>query len=99
MDFDFPGLLAQTDVWSRGLAIAASGLVIVFAVLILLSLFIAALPHMIGALSHVLPELDHGRADQTDDGSGHPDSQLPDDVVVAAIGFVLHTEMQKQAGN
>ena len=30
-------------------------------------------------------------------GGGHPESQLPDDVVIAAIGYVLHTEFQIKA--
>lgn len=82
---------------SRGLAIAGSGLLIVFAVLILLSLFIAALPHMVGALERVLPEPDHSHGDHA--SGGHPESQLPDDAVIAAIGFVLHCEIQSEFNN
>ena len=72
---------------------------IVFAVLIMLCLFIAALPHMVGMLERVLPAPDHSQADHARVGAGHPESQLPDDAVIAAIGYVLHTELQKQAGN
>ena len=77
---------------SRGLSIAISGLVIVFSALLLISLFIASLPRVLELVAQVWPEVDdtHARA-------GHPESQVPDNTrVLAAIGYVLHTEMQRQ---
>ncbi|MEO2019290.1 MAG: OadG family transporter subunit [Fuerstiella sp.] len=81
----------------KGIAIAGTGLLIVFAALILITLFIAALPRILEAVAKVLPEVP--------DRHTVPDSSeslLPDDAVLAAIGFVLHHELQKQvetAGN
>jgi hypothetical protein len=75
----------------KGIAIAATGLLIVFAALILITLFIAALPRILEAVATVLPE--------APDRHTVPDSSeslLPDDAVLAAIGFVLHSELQKQ---
>ena len=79
---------------TRGFSIAITGLVIVFAVLILISLFIAALPRVLAIVAKVLPEIEHGHSDasHSERSDGH------DDAVLAAIGFVLHTELQK-AGN
>jgi Na+-transporting methylmalonyl-CoA/oxaloacetate decarboxylase gamma subunit len=75
-----------------GVAIAATGLLIVFAALLLITLFIAAMPRILSAVASVLPEVPDGH-------SPHDSSQslLPDDAVIAAIGFVLHSELQKQA--
>lgn len=71
---------------------ALVGLMIVFSALIVISLFIAALPHMLDKLSVVWPEVDEPAGN-----SGHPDSLVADDgAVLAAIGFVLHTEFQRQ---
>ena len=89
-------LLAQADVGrdalGDGLAIAAAGLVIVFFALILISLFIAALPRVLGMVNRVWPEVIEGHHEVA-----HPESQIADDVdVLAAIGFVLHTEFQRQ---
>ena len=75
-----------------GVAIAATGLIIVFTALMLISVFIASLPRILEMVAEVWPEVDdpHSR-------TSHPESQVPDDAaVLAAIGFVLHTEMQKQ---
>jgi Na+-transporting methylmalonyl-CoA/oxaloacetate decarboxylase gamma subunit len=110
MNAYFWGMIAQSipgatsQPMSRGLAIALTGLLIVFAVLILISLFIAALPRLVGVLHRIFPEPDHAHADHDHTGLDHPVSQLPDDVVIAAIGFVLHNELHcsftgKQVGN
>ncbi len=88
-----PILAQQNDVdiwWALGLA--GTGLLIVFTALILISLFIALLPKILRVLAGVWPEIDEPQAN-----TGHPESQVSDDAaVLAAIGFVLHTEMQKQ---
>lgn len=77
-----------------GVAIAGTGLLIVFAALILITLFIAALPRILEAVAQVLPEVPDRHA--TIDTSG---TLLPDEAVLAAIGFVLHHELQKQDEN
>ena len=75
-----------------GAVIALVGLMIVFSALIFITLFIAALPHILKQLSTIWPEVD--------EPVGHPshsDSLVADDAaVLAAIGFVLHTEFQRQ---
>ena len=78
-----------TQDWSRAVSIAASGLVIVFAVLVLLSTFIASLPRILTAIEPWFPEPQHGHGSES-----HPESQIPEDEVIAAIGFVLHREFQ-----
>ncbi len=88
------GLLAQAgqDDLGDGLAIAIAGLVIVYVALILISLFIASLPRILTLVNHVWPETIDGHRED-----GHPESQIADDTdVLAAIGFVLHTEFQRQ---
>lgn len=75
----------------KGIAIAGTGLLIVFAALILITLFIAALPRILETVATVLPEVPDRHAPQ--DSS---ESLLPDEAILAAIGFVLHSELQKQ---
>ena len=85
-------VLAQTET-SDGLSIAATGMAIVFVALILVTLFISALPRILALLSVVLPEVPdrHARVDESE-------SLLPDEPMLAAIGYVLHREMQRQTG-
>ncbi len=90
-------VLAQADVASGdrmidAIAIAIVGTVIVFAALSLISIFIASLPRILQAVSLVWPEVSDWRHEDR-----HPESRVADDTdVLAAIGFVLHTEFQKQ---
>lgn len=95
-----PILIAQTaeSDLAKGASIAIAGLLIVFIALILISLFIAALPRVLGFVEAWLPEEEgHGHSSVE---TSHPESFVPDDdAVLAAIGFVLHTEMQKQLTN
>ena len=85
-------LVDEGDKASEGLAIAFAGLVIVFTALILISLFIASLPRMLAVVNRYWPEVDEAPGPVS-----HPESQVPDDgAVLAAIGFVLHTEFQRQ---
>lgn len=80
------------DPMSRGFEIAIAGMVIVAFALSIISLFIAALPKMLAVLEIYLPTSEDGHSKPV-----HPESFVPDDdAVVAAIGFVLHTEFQKQ---
>ncbi len=76
---------------TEGIAIAVTGMLIVFAALTLITLFIFALPQILDGVSKVLPETveTHAVPDRSE-------SLLPNEAVLAAIGFVLHTEVQKQ---
>ncbi|MEZ6061746.1 MAG: OadG family protein [Planctomycetaceae bacterium] len=76
----------------EGPSIAISGMLIVFAALLLITLFISALPKILLAVGKFLPEAPerHALPDRSE-------SLLPDDALLAAIGFVLHMELQKQA--
>ncbi len=83
-------IAASTD--PRGVSIAIAGLLIVFVALLLISLFIASLPRILEFVARYWPEVDdsHGR-------HGHAENSDSDDAAVfAAIGFVLHTELQRQ---
>jgi Na+-transporting methylmalonyl-CoA/oxaloacetate decarboxylase gamma subunit len=76
----------------RGISIAVAGLLIVFTALLLISLFIASLPRLLEIFARAWPEVDEHHHWES-----HPESFLPEnDAVLAAIGFVLHTELQKQ---
>ena len=79
---------------ATGATIAVVGLLIVFMVLIFLSLFIASLPKVLALLERVLPESEehHPIAHEEQD----EDAELE---LLAAIGFVLHTEFQKQVSS
>jgi len=85
-------LTAAAAIGERGVAIALAGILIVGVALTLISLFIAALPRLLEVINQSWPEVDepHGK-------KSHPESLVPDnDAVLAAIGFVLHSEFQKQ---
>lgn len=91
MDPRFTVVIAQVQ-RSDGVAIAATGMAIVFAALLLITLFISALPRILEVVATVFPEVPdrHAPLDPSE-------SLLPDEAVVAAIGYVLHTEVQRQA--
>ena len=74
-----------------GVVIAAVGLLIVFVALVLISLFIATLPHVLVAVGKVWPEVSERHESEQSDGESEDDV-----AVLAAIGFVLHTELQSQ---
>ena len=77
---------------AQGASIAIAGILIVGVALSLISLFIAALPWALRVIARFWPEVDepHGQ-------KSHPESLVPDnDAVLAAIGYVLHCEFQKQ---
>ena len=75
----------------QGVAISIVGLSIVFSALVLVSLFIAVLPWILDKLSPWLPHVD-----ESHDSPSIAESTVDDEkMVVAAIGYVLHTEMQK----
>ena len=85
------GFQAISD--GNGLAIALTGMLIVFFALAIITLFIRLLPVVLVWLEPILPRLE-----------SHADSpsvaeQLPTEreKIVAAIGYVLHREMEKAA--
>ncbi|TWU21174.1 hypothetical protein Pla52o_42080 [Novipirellula galeiformis] len=77
----------------HGISIAISGMLIVVFALLFISLFIAGLPRVLAIVAKVWPEVDthHGKASSPSDSLASED-----DAIFAAIGFVLHTEFQKQ---
>ena len=78
----------------RRLGHCCRGLTIVFVALVLISLFIAMLPRVLTLIGHLWPEVEDHRALE------HVESEADEDLaVLAAIGFVLHTEFQRQLGD
>ncbi|MCA9134365.1 MAG: hypothetical protein KDA45_14450 [Planctomycetales bacterium] len=87
-------LLAATgELLSRGLSIALVGLLIVFLALLLITLFIAAMPRLLIWIGYVWAESGEHHSHE----KARPVGQVSDEeAVLAAIGFVLHTELQRQ---
>jgi Na+-transporting methylmalonyl-CoA/oxaloacetate decarboxylase gamma subunit len=93
-----PGLLSSFVVgsMSEGVSIAIAGLTIVFLALLLISLFIASLPRVLKFVAQIWPEVEERHSAEAS-GEVYPESLVPEDgVSLAAIGFVLHVELQKQ---
>ncbi len=99
-------LLAQSDsetslsgweaiVEGNGIAISVTGMLIVFTALVFISVFIALMPRLLELLDPILPKVHSHVAPPT------PQERMPQDreKVVAAIGLVLHTELQKITNN
>lgn len=86
---------ANPDGWEgvaqgRGIELTIVGLTIVFCALVVISLFITALPIVLDWLDPYLPKR-HGHHAPTRDEQ----TTLDEEKVVAAIGLVLHSELQK----
>ena len=77
----------------EGVSIAVTGMLIVFFALAIISLFIRLLPMVLAVLEPILPRLESHTQPPT------AAEQLPTDheKIVAAIGYVLHLEMEKAA--
>lgn len=73
----------------NGIAISLIGMLIVFTALGLITLFIGYLPHILKALSPYLPQSTHVAPSPAES------TVVDEEMVVAAIGMVLHTEIQK----
>ncbi|MGI9429388.1 MAG: OadG family protein [Bythopirellula sp.] len=76
---------------AKGISIAVTGMLIVFFALTIITLFIRLLPIVLGHFEPYLPRLEpHGQAPTAAE-------RLPVDneKIVAAIGYVLHMEMEK----
>jgi Na+-transporting methylmalonyl-CoA/oxaloacetate decarboxylase gamma subunit len=78
----------------RGIELTIVGMAIVFAALVIISLFIAALPKVLEWLDPYLPKGQGHHAPAHDE-----QTTLDEEKVVAAIGLVLHTELQKVLRN
>jgi oxaloacetate decarboxylase gamma subunit len=77
----------------NAIAISITGMLIVFVALALITVFIAALPRLLTALDPYLPAVDVHHHEAA------PAESLPldEERIVAAIGTVLHHEMQRLA--
>ena len=85
-------ILGDSQLLFRGASIALAGLLIVFLALLMITLFITLLPRLLVLFAHVWPEVESAHA-----GDSHIETlDVDDGAVLAAIGFVLHTELQKQ---
>ena len=81
---------------SEGVSIAIAGLTIVFLALLMISLFIASLPRLLEFVAQIWPEVEERHSAQAS-GEVYPESSVPEDgASLAAIGFVLHTELHRQ---
>jgi len=80
----------QNIIDGQGIGIAVTGMVIVFCVLATISIFIALLPKVLGFIAQHIPEVEHHDAPA-------PSPSQDDDVVVAAIGYVMHTRLRDQS--
>jgi Na+-transporting methylmalonyl-CoA/oxaloacetate decarboxylase gamma subunit len=87
-----PIVLAVSDDHLRALQIAFAGLSIVFLALVLITVFIATLPRLLSWLDVVWPESEDVHAAPVHSKTVAGDEEA----LIAAIGFVLHTELQRQ---
>ena len=75
----------------RAYEIAGGGLTIVFVALVLIACFIAVLPRILDAIAQFLPP-------EVEPAPPKAESAPPDDeAIMAGIGYVLHTEMQRRS--
>jgi oxaloacetate decarboxylase gamma subunit len=71
----------------NGISISITGMLIVFIVLALISLLLTALPYVVEKLNGIIPPAHiHPAPARADD---------EEDAALAAIGFVLHTQLTK----
>lgn len=90
------GVVLAESTASRGIAIAITGMVIVASALLLIITFISSLPKILAIVEKYFPESDGPHARPAGRPS-HPESQVADDeAVIAAIGFVLHSQLQNK---
>jgi oxaloacetate decarboxylase gamma subunit len=72
----------------NGVSISITGMLIVFVVLCLISALLTALPHLVSKLDEIFPPANHHSPVQAQASSNEET-----ETVLAAIGFVLHTQM------
>ncbi len=85
------GFQAISD--GAGVSIAVTGMLIVFFALAIISLFIRLLPELLKVLGPVLPRLES----HAQPPSSAERLSTDEEKIVAAIGYVLCTEMEKAA--
>ena len=79
----------------NAIAISITGMVIVFTALTLISAFIAALPRILSAIERYLPAVeDHHHAPAIAESLRSDEGKSDEEQIVAAIGHILHTEIQ-----
>ena len=88
-----PVLLSST---SAGVSIAIAGLTIVFLALLLISVFIASMPRILELVARIWPEVEERHSSKSLREGSSEGSDGGDGASLAAIGFVLHTEFQRQ---
>ena len=88
-----PVLLSSMSV---GVSIAIAGLTIVFLALLLISVFIASMPRLLVFVAQIWPEVEDRHSAKKFGGVSSEGSDGGDGASLAAIGFVLHTEFQRQ---
>jgi len=76
---------------AEGVSIAVTGMLIVFFALVIISLFIRLLPVLLGLMEPILPRL----GSHTQPPSAAERLPAENEKLVAAIGYVLHMEMEK----
>ena len=77
----------------QGFSIAIAGMLIVFLALSLISAFIACLPRMLDVLGKYFPESDKSHLEAL-----RPEKEGRDEeAILAAIGYVLHHELQSHS--
>ena len=81
---------------SAGGSIAIAGLTIVFLALLLISVFIASMPRLLVFVAKIWPEVEERHSAKKFGGVSSEGSDGGDAASLAAIGFVLHTEFQRQ---
>lgn len=75
----------------NGVSISLTGMLIVFIALSLISLVLAVLPHVVDKLNNFFPPARmHNAPAKAEAGA-----QAEEDTIMAAIGFVLHTQMTR----
>jgi len=88
---EISGFQAISD--GSGISIAVTGMLIVFFALAIISLFIRLLPAVLALLEPILPRL----KSHTHPPSAAKRTPVENKKIVAAIGYVLHLEIEKAA--
>jgi Na+-transporting methylmalonyl-CoA/oxaloacetate decarboxylase gamma subunit len=72
----------------NGVNISITGMLIVFVVLSLISVLLTALPHVVAKLDEIFPPVQHHTPLEA-----RASSNNEEETALAAIGFVLHTQV------
>lgn len=85
----------QNVIDAQGVALSIAGMAIVFTALTLISIAIVLLPKVLQRLAGILPAAHHGQLTARPAKAAAPAPTTDDTAIVAAIGYVLHTRLQK----